>query len=221
MCCWGRGWSRRSSTAGIESEWPDGGRQSEITPAATTLTRKSRQPTVANNTGAYWRKLGRRAPMCPLRRNTNRGQAVAIDRSPRGAGRQIAGKTPPSPFSVRDSHRFHVTDQIFRTLRTVVRGAYGIGWAYIALLMVQSLSGQTTSLLVEILLEAFVNLRFIGVAAVIAALAGWGYRERQIRKRQTDRWHRRMRELEQLIDRNRSTSTLTPRGDTNPSDRDL
>jgi hypothetical protein len=114
-----------------------------------------------------------------------------------------------------------VTDQIFRTLRTVVRGAYGIGGAYIALLMVQSLAGQTTSVLVTILIEAFVNLRFAGVAAVILALAGWGYGERQIRKRQTDRWHRRVRVLEQVIDHNRSTSTLTPRGDTNPRDRDL
>jgi hypothetical protein len=136
-------------------------------------------------------------------------------------GDQSGGRRTTPPSSSQDNHRFHITDQIFRTLRTTIRGAYGIVWAYIAFLMIQSLAGQTTSVLVTILIEAFVNLRFVGVAAVVAALAGWGYGERQIRKRHTDRWHRRVRELEQIIDPNRSTSTLTPRGDTNPRERDL
>jgi hypothetical protein len=47
---------------------------------------------------------------------------------------------------------------------------------------------------------------------------GYGLMQRSLRKSTVARMHRRQKELEERLDPNRSTSTLTPQGNTNPKD---
>lgn len=63
--------------------------------------------------------------------------------------------------------------------------------------------------------EVSVTLAWIvGVAGVV-----YGRRERRLRRDAVERLHGRIAELEAQIDPGRSSSRLTPRGDTRPEDR--
>jgi hypothetical protein len=117
--------------------------------------------------------------------------------------------------------RFFAIDQAFRTGRTLLRGAIGLGWAYFEYLIAHDLAGQNTSVLVDFAIKAIVDTRFVIATGAMGALGGWALTERALRKRQIVRWHVRIKELESKLDVNRTTSTLTVRGDTNPRDRGL
>lgn len=86
-------------------------------------------------------------------------------------------------------------------------------------LAVQSLSGQTT--LADIGINFLANVR-VSVAIAWGAGAGgivYGLNQKKLRKDAIERFHGRIKELETIIDKNRSTSSLTARGDTKPEDR--
>jgi len=46
----------------------------------------------------------------------------------------------------------------------------------------------------------------------------YGYKEKNLRKETVERLQKRVKELELLIDKNRSSSELTPLGNSNPED---
>lgn len=117
--------------------------------------------------------------------------------------------------------KFFVIDQGFRTGRTFLRGLIGLGWAYLAYLAIHDLAGQNTSVMVNLMLKAIVDGRFVVATGGMAILGTWAYVERRLRKRQIVRWHSRIKELEGKIDVNRTTSMLTVEGDTHPMDRGL
>ena len=117
--------------------------------------------------------------------------------------------------------KFFVADQSFRTGRTLLRGLIGLGWAYLAYLAIHDLAGQNTSVIVNLAMKAIVDGRFLIATGGMGALGAWAYAERTLRKRQIVRWHSRVKKLETKLDPNRTTSTLTIEGDTNPVDRGL
>lgn len=55
--------------------------------------------------------------------------------------------------------------------------------------------------------------------AVIVLAVLYGLRQRKLRRDVIEKMEGRVRELEQRVDPNRSSSNLTSRGDTNPTDR--
>ena len=119
----------------------------------------------------------------------------------------------------RDYTGFQLIHEGFSTARTVIRTIGAIVLAYFFYRMIGELAGQTTSVTVDLLIRIFAKFQvWISIAAG-TALALWGKRERTLRKRTTARLHARIKELETRLDPQRTTSTLTPRGDTNPRDR--
>lgn len=59
---------------------------------------------------------------------------------------------------------------------------------------------------------------WFGVLLFVSGL-GYGVRQRNLRRINIERLTKRVRELEQCCDDGRSSSGLTPRGETNPGDR--
>ena len=100
-----------------------------------------------------------------------------------------------------------------------------IRWGGIALvarysyLAVEALAGQTTL--------ADIGINFLGKVEVSVALAwsfgavgvAYGWQQRKLRKDTVERLQNRIQALEQMIDRGRSSSNLTPRGDSRPEDK--
>ena len=90
---------------------------------------------------------------------------------------------------------------------------------YYASEMVSSLAGRTT--LTDIGVGVLVSVQprewvayFI---AVMALILGW--RERRLRMQKVEHFGDRNRHLESQLDPNRSSSHLTPKGETRPEDR--
>lgn len=90
--------------------------------------------------------------------------------------------------------------------------------AYFALLSVKALAGQTTA--------ANIGIKFLADVRVSEALAwifgvvgsGYGFGERRLRRSTVERLQSRIRTLENKIDPKRSSSNLTPKGDTPKED---
>lgn len=100
----------------------------------------------------------------------------------------------------------------------------GIKWgsivliAYFIYLSIASLAGQTT--LASIGITFIGNLTVSETVAWILAASGtiYGLNERRVRKNTVARLQPRITSLEKRLDPDRSSSTLTLRGDTNPED---
>lgn len=96
-----------------------------------------------------------------------------------------------------------------------------VSWiAYCFYLCILALAGKTT--LAEIIIRFFAN---IGVSESLAYVLGgggliYGIRERRLRQRTVKRLQPRIQQLEEIIDPKRSSSGLTPLGETDPRDRD-
>lgn len=100
---------------------------------------------------------------------------------------------------------------------TIEWGGY-LGLAYFATEIVSDLSGKETF--------ASFFLQFVGKESVsntllflLAACFGiWAYLERRLRRKKTAELSGRIQKLEASIDPNRTSSKLTPTGETHPGD---
>ena len=86
-------------------------------------------------------------------------------------------------------------------------------------LTINALAGKTT--LSDIGIKVFVNVE-LGKMVVIIFGAGsifYGLGQRSLRRKTVERLHERIRKYEQDRDPGRTSSGLTPRGETHPKDR--
>jgi hypothetical protein len=112
--------------------------------------------------------------------------------------------------------------QIGPTIRLALTVACILGVAYIArdaaIGVAHELAGKETNAnVVWNFLNDFRVSVFFGWGAGMAGVL-YGLKERHLRKKTVERLAKRVAELESRHDRNRSSSQLTPRGDTNPED---
>jgi hypothetical protein len=122
-----------------------------------------------------------------------------------------------------DSHaeRMLVIDQVFRTVRTLIWAATFAFFSYMGFRSVEALAGQDTklSVVLSLLFTALMDFKFAFAISLAGAGVAWGAVERTLRLRKVDQMQGRIKQLEQMIDPNRSSSGLTTRGTTNPRDR--
>ena len=101
----------------------------------------------------------------------------------------------------------------------------GLKWGFFAFLVwearqaIEALAGRTT--LTSLILSLGTDVKVVaGVSwAASLALGIWVFLERRLRKGITERLTVRIKDLELQIDRKRSSSELTARGDTRPEDQ--
>ena len=117
--------------------------------------------------------------------------------------------------------RFHVVDQLFRT----VRWAFGLGVVAYGLhegrIAVVAFAGANTHFQFDAVLRAFADLRISIFASIAGLTTFWALAERKLRQRTIKRLHPRVETLELALDPKRQSSGLTKAGTTNPQDREL
>jgi hypothetical protein len=115
-----------------------------------------------------------------------------------------------------------VTTSISSVVNTAIKYGTFLGIAYCTYLTVDSLAGKTT--LANIVLSLLTDMKVSeGVAYAFGAFFGgggiaYGEVQRRLRRRVTRDQANRAALRERRIDPNRSSSNLTPSGDTNPED---
>jgi hypothetical protein len=111
-------------------------------------------------------------------------------------------------------------DQRYTTFRTFIRAAAVFGVAFVGFGALREFAGKATEVSVAfgLLLNALIELKFLAAISLTGAACAWAAVERWLRHRKVESMQARIRELETAIDPNRSTSGLTPRGQTNPRD---
>lgn len=111
----------------------------------------------------------------------------------------------------------HLTDQRYRTLRTLIRwGSFALA-VFIFMRGLTPLSGKET--VVTLAVSLLADMKFAISITLAGAAVAWAVVERTLRHRKTEYLQNRIKKLEQQIDPNRSSSGLTPKGKTNPNDR--
>lgn len=101
----------------------------------------------------------------------------------------------------------------------------GFKWGFFAILVwqgrhaVEALAGRTTLADFAVTLGANVSTAIAASWTVTIGFGVWVFLERKLRKRVQERLTGRARELELRMDPGRSSSELTPRGDTRPEDQ--
>ncbi len=105
-----------------------------------------------------------------------------------------------------------ISSNLFRWGAIVLIARYGY-------LSIESLAGQNT--LADIGINFLSNIKVSVALAGVAGAGGliYGERQRKLRKSTTERLQGRIRDLETEIDPDRSTSNLTPHGETRPEDK--
>ncbi len=128
-------------------------------------------------------------------------------------------KTPAElKAEIRVLRQTHISQSVASVFNTFIRWGAVTLWFYFGYLAIDSLSGQET--------QANIFVRFIGNLTISQglayALAGgcaiWGFAERRLRKKTVERIHPRVQQLEKTRDPGRTSSKLTPTGETNPKD---
>lgn len=125
-------------------------------------------------------------------------------------------------------------DAIAGTVQTIVRYGCVLGVAYFAYLSIKSLAGKVTLADIQACFQfsqsdgdvkavkvgsyikiflAFILPWFLAIIAI-----GYGKNQKKLRGNAIQRLNGRIREFESSFDKNRSSSALSERGDTNESD---
>jgi hypothetical protein len=111
-------------------------------------------------------------------------------------------------------------DQRYRTARTLFRVGGVVICFWLVGEAIRAFAGKDTNIVVSLLLSIFADFKFAASIALAGTAAGWAIVERWLRHNKVEYLQERIRKLERNIDPRRSTSNLTTRGQTNPSDRD-
>jgi hypothetical protein len=117
---------------------------------------------------------------------------------------------------------FHHIDQIYLTIRTLIRVGGGVVAAYFLFDALKHFAGKSTDLDVaaSLMFSALVDLKVAILVSLAGAACAWAAVERMIRHRNTEKMAQRIEELEKQIDPQRTSSRLTKRGKTNPQDKE-
>jgi hypothetical protein len=120
-----------------------------------------------------------------------------------------------------DVARTFATDQLYRTIRTLIRSATVATIFYWGFQCLQVLAGQDTklSIAVSLVFSALADIKFAAALTMAGSTTAWAIMERTLRHRKVDSMQGRIRQLEQMIDPNRTSSGLTTQGKTHPRDR--
>lgn len=127
------------------------------------------------------------------------------------ANRALQGRE----LELRYQLRFRITDTVSKALDQLIPGATGILIVYFGIYRtVQELTNKQTLALFGFSL--FADLRPNEMIAWLAVFVAWifGINAQRLRRNTTARLTGRIQELEQRLDPNRTTSGLTPRGQT-------
>ena len=120
-------------------------------------------------------------------------------------------------------YRYQFFQSVTTTIGTACRWGGAAVIVYYLYKSVEAVAGRVTVANVDIALDPFATrwpvrvCLALGALGVIGSLYGW--RERRLRRTTIERLQRRNQTLEKLIDPNRTSSELTPRGDTRPEDK--
>src|ERR1700722_14618682 len=122
---------------------------------------------------------------------------------------------------VAAKYKTFATDQVFRTVRTLIRCGTVAIIAYWAFQALEALAGQDTklSIALSLVFTALVDIKFAAAVSLAGGTTAWAVLERRLRLQKVDSLQGRIKQLEQMIDPNRSSSGLTTQGQTNPQDR--
>jgi hypothetical protein len=115
----------------------------------------------------------------------------------------------------------HRLDQQYHTMRTAIRGAFWLGAAYFGFGTIGQFAGRSTDvdLALSLVITALIELKVMIAIVMTGAACAWAAIERTLRHRTIAKMQGRIRQLETNIDPQRSTSSLTPTGQTNPADK--
>lgn len=97
-------------------------------------------------------------------------------------------------------------------------GATTVGVSYFIFRIFEALAGKTTFAYIFTTFLANINIQIAIAVSLAISGVGYGIYQKRLRKKTTEKLHKRIKELETYFDANRSTSGLTTRGDTNPAD---
>lgn len=109
-------------------------------------------------------------------------------------------------------------EQLYRTIRTGLKCITTAVVAYFVWNALKDLSGHDTNLAVKLLANVDVSIVFSWLAT--ASTSVWAVKERRLRVRKVEQMQARIRQLEEHIDPNRTSSGLTVQGGTNEDDKD-
>jgi len=108
-------------------------------------------------------------------------------------------------------------EQRYKLWRTLVRWAAVICCTYFLKDALFELAGKETALALSL---AFLgDFKFAATLTLAGGAAAWAIVERMLRNRKTEYMSDRIKKLEIIIDRDRSSSGLTKQGKTNPRDK--
>lgn len=114
--------------------------------------------------------------------------------------------------------RMFVIDRTYDLGSLLVRSIF---WAFVTYYIYRSIAVLAGQVTVASVWVSFITKASHGGAArwiFTALLAGWGFIERAFRKQNIRRMSARIKNLESQIDPQRTSSGLTPSGDTHPGD---
>lgn len=114
---------------------------------------------------------------------------------------------------------FKKTEEFYRFLKWLTMWVAICVLGFFFLKAVVAVAGQSTNVAVQVGLKIISDVRVTVSWAVAGGCGAWAVGERKIRQKRVLELHARIKKLETGIDPNRSSSTLTPEGKTNPDDR--
>lgn len=115
-------------------------------------------------------------------------------------------------------YRGYRATMIAKVVTTAIRWGGVVALGYFGYLSIRTLAGQTT--FADIAIRVLGKLYFSQAVATVLGGGGiiYAWRERQLRHKVNETTGKRVSELEQEIDRRRTSSRLTRRGQTDPKD---
>lgn len=115
--------------------------------------------------------------------------------------------------------RQNTSNNVAAVLNNLIRWAGVVGCTGFVYLAISELAGQKTT--ADIGLELLADIKLSEVFAYLFGGGGvvYGMRQKKLRKDTVERLQDRVRRLEKAHDPNRTSSGLTPRGDTHPKDQ--
>lgn len=123
---------------------------------------------------------------------------------------------PGTKMTSNDLLQHQKIDEFYKTIRTAIRTVgYGVA-AFFAWKSIEALAGEDTSVLLSLLGD----FKFSFTITLAGAAAAWAVVERIIRQNTVERLQGRIRQFELVMDPNRTSSELTPKGKTNNRDKD-
>lgn len=123
---------------------------------------------------------------------------------------------PPAGYD-QESIKLATVAEGWRTVRTLIRTAGVVASIYLVFRALTPFAGRQTA--VDVALSLVADFKF-ALSVILGGLAAaWAVVERLLRYRKTEYLQNRIKALESRFDADRSSSGLTPKGQTNPKDR--